>query len=311
MVRCGCLAVSTVLVVGDVFTDYDCNQVVPHAGLDWPAWTRVFENSKSASWGDDCAPFLNELMDADAETYAAHRQQCPIGLLNAEIMLYIFARFQGDADGATYYSRVAQAGLASQPLRILSGSRFPIFALLTSEKLRQIPFSAFLNYTETVQSDPLDLPAIPRWDTLDPINAFVTPDTFEGNGWSGDLDKIVIYHFLNGESDTGSSLDPSGTWMKEHGNMLESEVGGVKTKVSLMVLFYTQDDDELYSTAKPGHENAEIRRALLASRKSHRRTDLLGKPCGPMVGGVQQTREPVDAARILKARRANAAHKEL
>ena len=85
--------------------------------------------------------------------------------------------------------------------------------------------------------DPLDLPEIPPWvpsfltlgaddfgflgaeDTLDPINQFVTPDIFEGNGWPGpfrrsaflvgcrsvkqlrmgDLENIVIYHFLNGD----------------------------------------------------------------------------------------------------------------
>merc|ERR1719193_339435 len=119
----------------------------------------------------------------------------------------------------------------------------------------QKTFSAFLNYTESVSLEPLDLPPIPPWDTLDPINQFVTPDTFEGNGWSGRLEDIVIYHFLNGESDTGSDLDPSGTWMREHGHFDES--GGAPpacrhggpgcrappaSKVSLMDLFYLQGD---------------------------------------------------------------------
>lgn len=163
----------------------------------------------------------------------------------------------------------------------------------------QKTFSAFLNYTESVQETPIDLPAIPRWDTLDPINEFVTPDTFEGNGWTGDLNRIVIYHFLNGESDTGSGLDPSGTWMREHGNFNEDGGGPppckksdsktcIGGKVSLMDLFYGQDDEEIYTTLKPPYENAAIRRALLASRKDTRRTDLLGKLCGPMVGVVSQ-----------------------
>merc|ERR1740121_1470373 len=137
----------------------------------------------------------------------------------------------------------------------------------------QKTFSAFLNYTESVQLEDFDLPPIPPWDTLDPINQFVTPDVFEGNGWTGDLDQIAIYHFLNGESDTGSGLDPSGAWSREHGNFQEgagapprcrdagdSLCGG--GKVSLMDLFYLQDDEELYSTPKPAHENAAIRRAL-------------------------------------------------
>lgn len=169
----------------------------------------------------------------------------------------------------------------------------------------QKTFSAFLNYTETVSSSPLDLPEIPKWDTLDPINQFVTPDTFEGNGWSGDIDAIVIYHFLNGESDTGSGLDPSGTWSRENGNFGEAgapppcakgETCAISTgRLSLMDLFYTQPDDDLYRTAKPAQEIPVLRQALLASRKETRRTDLLGKPCGPLVGVISQ-RPPMDHA---------------
>ncbi|CAE8613206.1 unnamed protein product, partial [Polarella glacialis] len=175
----------------------------------------------------------------------------------------------------------------------------------------QKTFSAFLDYTETVSSRPLDLPTIPAWDTLDPINQFVTPDTFEGNGWSGDVDRILIYHFLNGESDKGSSLDASGTWTREHGHYTEeggASPGDCKAdmanckdgRVSLMDLFYGQEDEDLYRTPKPAHENLAIRRALLAARKDVRRTDLLGKPCGPMVGVVGDSagRPPPRAASL-------------
>lgn len=162
----------------------------------------------------------------------------------------------------------------------------------------QKTFSAFLNYTETVSREPLDLPSIPPWDTLDPITQFVTPDTYEGNGWSGDIEQIVIYHFLNGESDTGSDLDPSGTWMREHGRFDPDGTGPPpcrtkgkgcsSSRISLMDLFYEQNDEELYSTAKPAHSVPALRRALLSSRKDVRRTHLLGKPCGPMVGVLGQ-----------------------
>jgi len=158
----------------------------------------------------------------------------------------------------------------------------------------QKTFSAFLNYTERVSKDDLDLPQIPAWDTLDPINQFVTPDTFEGNGWTGDLENIVIYHFLNGESDTagGTGLDPSGTWMRQFGHF--TDAGGAAPgkcegescrsgKVSLMDLFYGQEE-ELYTTAMPAYENEAIRNALLSARKAERSTKLLGRPCGPMVG---------------------------
>lgn len=159
----------------------------------------------------------------------------------------------------------------------------------------QKTFSAFLDYTETVQAEKVPLPQIPPWDTLDPITQFVTPDTFEGNGWMGELEDIVMFHFLNGESDTGSDLDPSGTWLRDHGHFEEtmgpppcrtdSDSESCKVeKVSLMDLFYGQSDEELYTTPKAPYENPAIRRALLASRKTERRTHLLGKPCGPLVG---------------------------
>eukprot|EP00434_Breviolum_minutum_P038514 symbB.v1.2.034164.t2/scaffold4362.1/size40683/3 len=154
----------------------------------------------------------------------------------------------------------------------------------------QKTFSAFLNYTERVAQDPLDLPEIPPWETLDPINQFVTPDIFEGNGWMGDLDKILIYHFLNGESDTGSGLDPSGQWRKEFGRFTsdnetcEGKSCNTGGKVTLMDLFYGQPDEELYTTPMPAYENEAIRAALLSSKKAFRSSRLLGLPCGPMVG---------------------------
>eukprot|EP00931_Biecheleriopsis_adriatica_P036915 TRINITY_DN21200_c0_g1_i2.p1 TRINITY_DN21200_c0_g1~~TRINITY_DN21200_c0_g1_i2.p1 ORF type:complete len:252 (-),score=49.80 TRINITY_DN21200_c0_g1_i2:46-801(-) len=169
----------------------------------------------------------------------------------------------------------------------------------------QKTFSAFLNYTERVTRQPLDLPEIPSWDTLDPINQFVTPDTFEGNGWTGDLEKILIYHFLNGESDTGSGLDPSGSWTRDYGHYTDAggatpgmcKEGNHKAcksgRVTLMDLFYGQEDDELYTTAKPAYENDAIRRALMSARKDSRSTHLLGKPCGPMVGWEQQEEQLV------------------
>eukprot|EP00913_Durusdinium_trenchii_P017893 g16812.t1 len=170
----------------------------------------------------------------------------------------------------------------------------------------QKTFSAFLNYTE---QDPLDLPPIPSWDTLDPINQFVTPDIFEGNGWMGDLDKILIYHFLNGDSDTGSGLDPSGTWRREHGRFGNANGSTAScgtgagtaacTKVTLMDLFYGQEE-ELYTTAMPAYQNQAIRAALLSARKEFRSTKLLGMPCGPMVGWQNEARpEELAASRSI------------
>mmetsp|Transcript_30515 Transcript_30515/g.65717 ORF Transcript_30515/g.65717 Transcript_30515/m.65717 type:complete len:680 (+) Transcript_30515:127-2166(+) len=158
----------------------------------------------------------------------------------------------------------------------------------------QKTFSAFLDYTEQVSNLPLDLPPLPRWSTLEAVNQFVTPDTYEGNGWSGNLEDIVIYHFLNGESDTGSGLDQSGSWMREYGHFeddwappqertrYDGQNAPTTTKVTLMDLFYMQPDDDLYFTDKAPYESPAIRSALLAARKETRRTDLFGRPCGPM-----------------------------
>ncbi|CAE8627700.1 unnamed protein product, partial [Polarella glacialis] len=105
----------------------------------------------------------------------------------------------------------------------------------------------------------------------------VTPDTFEGNGWSGDVDRILIYHFLNGESDKGSSLDASGTWTREHGHYTEeggASPGDCKAdgRVSLMDLFYGQEASASTcsvgdSAGRPPPRAASLEELLEAARK--------------------------------------------
>lgn len=143
----------------------------------------------------------------------------------------------------------------------------------------QKTFAAFLAHRETVQEEPLDMRTPLNWDILDAVNQFVTPDVFEGNGWMGDLDHIVIFHFLNGQSDSYTGLDPSGEFMRQHGKFVDGVGPG---KLSLLDLFYGQADDSLYTTMKPAHENAAIRGVLLSSRKKRQRRDLFGKSCGPV-----------------------------
>lgn len=136
----------------------------------------------------------------------------------------------------------------------------------------QKTFSAFLNHTETVSSKPLDLPEIPPWGILDPINEFVTANKFEGNGWMGRLEHIIIYHFLNGESDNVYLDD-----MPSFDTAERDAPGGTDT--GSMALFYGQQDKELYHTAKAAHENPSIRSALLASRKASRVVKPPGTGC--------------------------------
>ena len=140
--------------------------------------------------------------------------------------------------------------------------------------------AAWLQWRETVSGDWTQQPGvpIPRWGILDAVNAFVTPAVLEGNGWSGDLDKIIVYHFLNGESDFGSRIDLSKDWMDKY----SINVSDVASR-DLLDVFYNQTDDRIYDTAVPPYELIdELRAVTLASRKTTRRTDLFGKQCGPM-----------------------------
>ena len=47
------------------------------------------------------------------------------------------------------------------------------------------------------------LPAldVPNWGLLDPVNEFVTSAELETTGWSGEKEKIVMFHMLQGDSD--------------------------------------------------------------------------------------------------------------
>ena len=139
--------------------------------------------------------------------------------------------------------------------------------------------AAWLQWRETVTGRWQEQPGvpIPRWDILDPVNAVVTPAVLEGNGWSGSLDEIVIYHFLNGESDFGSRIDLGKDWM----NKYSINVSDVASR-DLLDIFYNQSTPELYSTPTPPHTNEQLRAVVLSSRKDGRRTDLFGKQCGPM-----------------------------
>jgi len=76
-------------------------------------------------------------------------------------------------------------------------------------------FSAFLyqgdveNVTrsESVSKDPnfrrffLPLLPVPRWATLDPVVQFASAATLNVTGWTGELEDMLIFHFLHGDSE--------------------------------------------------------------------------------------------------------------
>eukprot|EP00913_Durusdinium_trenchii_P019970 g18769.t1 len=75
--------------------------------------------------------------------------------------------------------------------------------------------------------------ALPRWGFLDSLNAFVTSSIYgEATGWTGDEDRIVIYHYLDG---TGA-VDPA---------------IAVRGYVNLFDLFYANDKLNLSDPVTP------------------------------------------------------------
>ncbi|CAE8597013.1 unnamed protein product, partial [Polarella glacialis] len=126
---------------GPLFPDYDCLQATPKPGrdaaIDWPAWLGIFEKVSSKKWMDYSNKYLEMYMDSDAEAYLQHVEECPLGVLNAELLLYTVAQLQGDSESAAFYAERAIRGIRSLPLHIIAGSRWPLLALLTSEELRK------------------------------------------------------------------------------------------------------------------------------------------------------------------------------
>eukprot|EP00928_Gymnodinium_smaydae_P080191 TRINITY_DN6393_c0_g1_i2.p1 TRINITY_DN6393_c0_g1~~TRINITY_DN6393_c0_g1_i2.p1 ORF type:complete len:593 (-),score=105.38 TRINITY_DN6393_c0_g1_i2:39-1817(-) len=117
----------------------------------------------------------------------------------------------------------------------------------------QKAFSAFLRHENAtdarVQVLPLDF--VPRWRVLDPVNGFVTSVVYDlgVEGWTGRLDGILIFHFLDG---TGG-VDP------------ERAVEG--RYLNLYDLFYDNPRVDLEDLATPlWVQDQRIERVLLRSR---------------------------------------------
>lgn len=111
-------------------------------------------------------------------------------------------------------------------------------------------------------------PVVPKWALLDPINEFVSARVLNTTGWTGTLDKLVIFHFLHGDSEVNRDHSAYG-WNAQSGFN-----GG--TSKPLLDVFYNQTDDEVYRTAlKPTQFNNELQQALLASRRAVRPKEML------------------------------------
>lgn len=56
---------------------------------------------------------------------------------------------------------------------------------------------------------------IPRWGILDPVNAFITNIVYKSGteGWTGELEGIAVYHFLDGSGNVHPSLSARGSYL--------------------------------------------------------------------------------------------------
>ena len=94
--------------------------------------------------------------------------------------------------------------------------------------------------------------SVPRWGFLDSANSFATSTVYDASlqGWTGDLQKILIYHFLDGLG----AVDP------------ELAVTGEYT--DLFTLFYQNPLLNLGDTQTPLYEqDARVRKQLLFTRQ--------------------------------------------
>ena len=105
---------------------------------------------------------------------------------------------------------------------------------------------------------------VPHWALLDPVNEFVSARVLNTTGWTGPLEKMVIFHFLHGDSEVNRDHAAYG-W-----NAMSGYNGGAS--IPLLDIFYNQTDEQLYHG--PGL-NAALRQALLASHRPTRPKEML------------------------------------
>merc|ERR1712151_1387033 len=128
----------------------------------------------------------------------------------------------------------------------------------------QKAFSAFLKHEQATDDRffPLPLQKVPRWNVLEPMNAYVTSAVYNlgVEGWTGDLDRIVVFHFLDG---TGG-VDP------------ERAIEG--RYLNLYDLFYDNPRLDLKDVGRPlWLQDDRVERVLLRSRLQSPPTELI--PC--------------------------------
>jgi len=125
----------------------------------------------------------------------------------------------------------------------------------------QKAFSGFLLHEQVAMwRSPTD--KVPPWRVLDPTNAFVTSVVYNRGveGWTGNLEDMVIYHFLDGTGGVDAGKAEAGRY------------------VNLYDLFYANPSLDLANAVVPlWVQDPEVERHLLSTRLPGPPTSL--QPC--------------------------------
>eukprot|EP00392_Amoebophrya_sp_AT5.2_P010652 g10717.t1 len=124
----------------------------------------------SGSFGDDCI----------CTGIVFFRNTPPVRKWLLYLLGYLYEHVHLQYEGASWYNWAASATYEQEQQRVG-------FEKASADKL-------LLKYL---------LPAldVPNWGLLDPVNEFVTSAELETTGWSGEIEKIVMFHMLQGDSD--------------------------------------------------------------------------------------------------------------
>lgn len=103
---------------------------------------------------------------------------------------------------------------------------------------------------------------VPKWALLDPVVEFASARVLDTTGWTGDLDEMIIFHFLHGDSEVNREHNAY-SW--------NAEFGSQRGDRHLLDIFYNQTDTRLYDSPLPPYRlSKEIYESLMESRRSQR-----------------------------------------
>eukprot|EP00400_MALV-I_sp_L67-5_P000685 gene685-575_t len=111
----------------------------------------------------------------------------------------------------------------------------------------------------------------PDWAVLDPVSQYIHARVLNTTGWSGNIQDIVIFHLLHGDSELNT---------EHRGRQWNTKSGGfADPNAPLMDIFYSGPDKYYTSNISP-YESPELENATMRSWREERPSEMLH--CGPL-----------------------------